>query len=84
MQLRSIESSYSPMDGRRRGHQLSLRRAWGYDHLAALEAPFEASMPLGYNAGLTIVAKPVFLDSGQADGTSVITVQESTTAGPRW
>jgi hypothetical protein len=38
-------------------------------------------MPLGYNARLTIVAKPVFLDSGQADGNSVITVQEATTSG---
>jgi hypothetical protein len=53
----------------------------GYDHLAALEAPFETSMLLGLNTRLTIVAKPVFLDSGQADGTSVITVQESTPAG---
>jgi hypothetical protein len=53
----------------------------GYDHLAALEAPFEASMPMGYNARLTVIAKPVFLDSGQADGTSVITVQQSTTGG---
>jgi hypothetical protein len=44
--------------------------------LSALEAPFEASMPLGYNARFTIVAKPVFLDSGQADGTSNLTVQE--------
>ena len=30
---------------------------------------------------LTIIAKPVFLDSGQADGTSVITVQESPSTG---
>jgi tetratricopeptide (TPR) repeat protein len=80
MQLRSIESGYSPWLG---GTGLVNYRSGslGYDHLAALEAPFEASMPLGYNSRFTIVAKPVFLDSGQADGTSVITVQESTSAG---
>jgi len=80
MQLRSIESGYSAWMG---GAGLINYRSGslGYDHLAALEAPFELSMPLGYNARLSIVAKPVFLDSGQADGTSVITVQESTTAG---
>jgi tetratricopeptide (TPR) repeat protein len=80
MQLRGIEASYSPYFG---GNGLINYRtgALGYDHLAALEAPFEASMPMGYNARLTIIAKPVFLDSGQADGTSVITVQESPSTG---
>lgn len=80
MQLRSIESGYSPWLG---GTAVLNYRSGspGYDHLAALEAPFEASMPLGYNVRLTVVAKPVFLDSGQADGTSTITVQESTAAG---
>jgi hypothetical protein len=80
MQLRSIESGYSPWVG---GSGLLSYRSGdlGYDHLSTLEAPFEVSMPLGYNARLTIVAKPVFLDSGQADGNSVINVQEATTAG---
>ncbi|MGO9337532.1 MAG: cellulose synthase subunit BcsC-related outer membrane protein [Terracidiphilus sp.] len=80
MQLRSIESGYSPWLG---GTGIVNYRpgSLGYDHLAALEAPFEVSMPLGYNVRLTIVAKPVFLDSGQADGTSTLTVQEFTTAG---
>jgi tetratricopeptide (TPR) repeat protein len=80
MQLHSIEAGYSPWFG---GNGVINYRtgSLGYDHLAALEAPFELSTPLGYNARLTIVARPVFLDSGQADGTSVITVQESTTAG---
>jgi tetratricopeptide (TPR) repeat protein len=80
MQLRGIEASYSPYVG---GDGIINYRsgAPGYDHLAALEAPFEASMPMGYNARLTIIAKPVFLDSGQADGSSVITVQQSTTGG---
>jgi tetratricopeptide (TPR) repeat protein len=80
MQLRGIEASYSPYLG---GDGIVNYRtgALGYDHLAALEAPFEASMPLGFNARVTVIAKPVFLDSGQADGTSVITVQKSTTGG---
>ena len=80
MQLRSIESGYSPWLGG--AGVLNYRSGdLGYDHLSALEAPFEASLPLGYHARLTFVAKPVFLDSGQADGTSVISVQEFTTAG---
>jgi len=80
MQLRGIEASYSPYLG---GDGIINYRsgALGYDHLAALEAPFEASMPMGYNARLTIIAKPVFLDSGQADGTSVISVLEAPSPG---
>jgi hypothetical protein len=80
MQLRSIEASYSAWLG---GAGLVNYRsgALGYDHLAALEAPFEASVAMGYNARLVVVAKPVFLDSGQADGSSTLTVIESTTAG---
>jgi tetratricopeptide (TPR) repeat protein len=73
MQLRSIESGYSPWIG---GTGLINYRSGslGFDHLSALEAPFEASTPAGYHARFTFVAKPVFLDSGQADGTSVIQV----------
>jgi len=73
MQLRSIESGYSAWLG---GSGLINYRSGdlGFDHLSALEAPFEASFPLGFNSRFTIVAKPVFLDSGQADGTSVIQV----------
>jgi len=80
MQLYSIEAGYSPWLG---GNGIINYRSGslGYDHLAALEAPFEASMPLGFNTRLTVIARPVFLDSGQADGSSTITVQESTTAG---
>jgi hypothetical protein len=82
MQLRSIESGYSAWLG---GAGLINYRSGdlGYDHLSALEAPFEVSMPMGYSGRLTIIAKPVFLDSGQADGNSVITVQQSTTAGTK-
>jgi tetratricopeptide (TPR) repeat protein len=80
MQLRAIESGYSGWLGAA-GIVNYRSGALGYDQLAALEAPIEASMPLGYNARLTFVAKPVFLDSGQADGTSLLTVQAATTPG---
>ncbi len=80
LQLRSLESSYSAWLG---GTGIVNARSGnpGYDRLSALEAPFEWSVPWGYNARLTIVAKPVFLDSGQADGNAVISVQESTPVG---
>jgi cellulose synthase operon protein C len=80
MQLQTLESSYSAWMG---GVGLINYRSGdlGYDHLSALEAPFEVATPFGYNARMTFVAKPVFLDSGQADGTSIITVEELTTSG---
>jgi tetratricopeptide (TPR) repeat protein len=80
MQLRSIESGYSPWMG---GTGTINYRSGdlGFDHLSALEAPFETSMSMGYNARLTIVAKPVFLDSGQANGSSVIQVLEAASPG---
>jgi tetratricopeptide (TPR) repeat protein len=80
MQLQTLESGYSAWMG---GVGLINYRSGdlGYDHLSALEAPFEFAMPFGYNARMTFVAKPVFLDSGQADGTSIITVEEATTSG---
>jgi len=73
MQLRSIESGYSAWLG---GTGLINYRtgSLGFDHLTALEAPFEASLPLGFNTRFTIVAKPVFLDSGQADGNAIMSV----------
>ena len=78
--LTSIESGYSAWLG---GAGIINYRsgALGYDHLSALEAPFEVAMPLGYAGRFVIVARPVFLDSGQADGTSVLTVQQQTTSG---
>ncbi len=80
MQLRSIESGYSGWLGAagivnyRAGNP-------GYDQLANLEAPFEASAPLGYNARIALIVKPVFLDSGQANGNAVLTVQGAATPG---
>jgi tetratricopeptide (TPR) repeat protein len=79
-QLQSIESGYSPWVGGTGA--LNYRSGdLGYDHLSALESPFESSTPLGYDARLTVVARPVFLDSGQADGSAVLSVEESTTSG---
>jgi len=79
-QLQAIQSSYSGWLG---GTGVVNYRSGnlGYDHLSALVAPFEASVPIGYNARFTVVARPVFLDSGQAAGNAVISVDESTTAG---
>jgi tetratricopeptide (TPR) repeat protein len=80
LQLHSIESGYSGWLGG--SGTINYRSGdLGYDHLSALEAPFELSTPLGVTGRFTIVAKPVFLDSGQADGTSVLSIQQQTTAG---
>jgi hypothetical protein len=80
MQLQAIESGYSSWLG---GTGLLSYRSGslGYDHLTAMEAPFEFSLAGGYHARITIVAKPVFLDSGQADGTAQSTVLASSTSG---
>jgi tetratricopeptide (TPR) repeat protein len=77
-QLASIESGYSGWLG---GTSLVNYRsgAPGYSQLAAIESPFEASAPLGYHARITVIARPVFLDSGQANGSNDVSVQESQT-----
>ncbi len=79
-QLAAIESGYSGWLG---GTALLNYRSGtlGYAHLAAFESPFEASAPLGSAARIVAVAEPVFLDSGQADGTATMSVDECTTAG---
>ncbi len=75
-QLQAIESSYSGWLGQT--SLLNYRNgAPGYNQLAAIESPFEASAPLGYHARITAIARPVFLDSGQADGTATMSVTES-------
>ncbi len=62
-QLASIEGGYSPWLG---GSGFVNHRSGtaGYDSLAALEAPFEASGMLGTAARVTIIATPTFLDAG--------------------
>ena len=79
-QLQAIESGYSGWLG---GSSVLNYRTGdpGFSELAAIEAPFEASAPLGYGARITVVARPVFLDSSQATGNSVISVTESTISG---
>ena len=80
MQLRSIEAGYSPWLGG--AGVLNYRSgSLGFDRLAALEAPFEASMPLGLNSRVSLIVRPVFLDSGQADGSSLMTVQGVSSPG---
>ena len=75
-QLQAIESGYSGWLG---GTSLLNYRsgAPGYSQLAAIESPFEASAPLGVHARITAIARPVFLDSSQADGTATTSVLES-------
>ncbi len=73
-QLHSIESGYSGWLGAA-GIANYRSGDLGYNQLADLEAPFEASAPMGYNARITFVVRPVFLDSGQANGNATLTVQ---------
>jgi len=79
-QLRAIEAGYSGWLG---GTSTVNYRsgAPGYNQLAAFEAPFEASTPLGANARLVAVARPVFLDSGTANGDATLSVLQSTASG---
>ncbi len=80
-QLRQIEGGYSGWLG---GTGTIAHRTGnaGYDNLTTLEAAFEASVPLSTRARLTIIAKPAFLDAGQADGTAIVTLTSGTVAEP--
>lgn len=70
-QLALIEGSHSGWMG---GTGVASHRTGtaGYDQLTSLEGPFEASAPFGTSARLTVVTKPVFLDSGEADGNAIL------------
>ncbi|MGA2207188.1 MAG: cellulose synthase subunit BcsC-related outer membrane protein [Terracidiphilus sp.] len=74
-QLQAIESGYSGWIG---GTSLVNYRNGdpGYSQLAAIESPFEASAPIGYHARITAIARPVFLDSGQATGAANLSALE--------
>ncbi|MGD1106009.1 MAG: cellulose synthase subunit BcsC-related outer membrane protein [Terracidiphilus sp.] len=75
-QLQAIESGYSGWLGETA--LLNYRNgAPGYNQLAAIDSPFEASAPLGTHARITAIARPVFLDSGQANGSATMSVTES-------
>jgi len=80
-QLRTIEGGYSAWLG---GTGVIAHRsgASGYEGLSTLESAFEASVPLGTHARLTFIAKPVFLDSGQADGNAVVTLSNGIVPEP--
>lgn len=73
MQLRTIEGGYSAWLGGT-GTIAHRSGAAGYDGLSTLDTSFEASTPLGTRARLTFIAKPVFLDSGQANGSAIVTL----------
>jgi cellulose synthase operon protein C len=81
MQLRQIEGGYSGWLG---GTGVIAHRtgAAGYDGLSTLESSFEASVPLGSTARLTFIAKPAFLDTGQADGNAVVTLTSGSVPEP--
>ncbi|HEY9126078.1 MAG TPA: cellulose synthase subunit BcsC-related outer membrane protein, partial [Acidobacteriaceae bacterium] len=80
-QLRQIEGGYSAWLG---GTGTIAHRTGnlGYDNLTTLEAAFEASVPVGTRARLTIIAKPAFLDAGQADGAAIVTLTSGTVSEP--
>jgi tetratricopeptide (TPR) repeat protein len=80
-QLRQIEGGYSAWLG---GTGTIAHRTGnaGYDSLTTLESAFEASVPLSTHARLTFIAKPVFLDAGQADGTAIVTLTSGTVPEP--
>lgn len=69
MQLATIEGGYSPWVGGT-GYLTHRTGTVGLDQLTILEAPFEASTPLGGIARVTVVSTPSFLDSGVLDGSS--------------
>jgi tetratricopeptide (TPR) repeat protein len=81
MQLRTIEGGYSAWLGGT-GAISHRTGAQGYDALTSLESQFEASVPLGTAARLTVIARPAFLDSGQADGTALVTLSSGIVAEP--
>jgi len=73
MQLRAIEGGYSAWMGGT-GFIAHRTGAAGYDGLTTLESQFEASVPIGTAARLTFIARPAFLDTGQATGNAVVTL----------
>ncbi len=81
MQLRTIEGGYSSWFGGTGvvGYRTGTA---GFDALTSLEAAFEASVPLGTTARVTFIGKPVFLDSGQADGNAQITLSSGVASEP--
>jgi cellulose synthase operon protein C len=69
LELATLEASYSGWIG---GTASARYRSGtpGFDRLTDLEAPFEASDVMGKSVRATIVARPVFLNSGTIDSAS--------------
>ncbi len=70
-QIAAIEDRNSPYFGGTSALQGRSGQA-GYDKLITEEADLEASTAINNQVRLTLVARPVFLDSGTADGTSTL------------
>jgi cellulose synthase operon protein C len=69
LELATLEASYSGWIGGT-GSARYRSGTVGFDRLTDLEAPFEASAVLGKSARATVVARPVFLNSGTIDTAS--------------
>jgi tetratricopeptide (TPR) repeat protein len=69
LELATLEASYSAWIGGT-GSARYRSGTVGFDRLTDLEAPFEASAVLGKSARATVVARPVFLNSGTIDTAS--------------
>lgn len=78
IELATMEASYSGWIG---GTGIARYRSGtsGFDRLVDIEAPFEASAVLGKTLRVTVVPRPVFLNSGSVDNTLY---QNPTTAVP--
>ena len=80
-QLRMIEGGYSPWLGGT-GNISHRTGNPGYDSLSALSSDLEGSIPIGTGARFTVIARPVFLDSGQANGNAIINITTGNVTAP--
>lgn len=68
LELAALEGSYSGWIGGT-GYARYRSGTPGFDRLTDIEAPFEASAVMGKTVRATVIARPVFLDSGIIDTT---------------
>jgi cellulose synthase operon protein C len=68
LELAALEGSYSGWVGGT-GYGRFRSGTAGFDRLTDIEAPFEASAVMGKSVRLTVVPRPVFLNSGTVDTT---------------
>ncbi len=69
LELAALEGSYSGWIGGT-GYARYRSGTPGFDRLTAMEAPFEASAVMGKTVRATVIARPVFLNSGTVDTTT--------------